>query len=98
MDDLLPALKSYNDIRKHFSREVFQQVMTYIAWHNRLTMTPIVTVPQTLALALLFDGREIDSLHFSSIRELLKETNEGNSTTAECVALATTLKEKLGLN
>lgn len=70
----LQQVKSYNDLRRHFTRDIFQQVMQYIAWQNRLSMTAIVTVPQAIALAQLLEshpGKMIDEFKYAVIKEIL---------------------------
>jgi hypothetical protein len=91
-------MKSYNDLRKHFPRDIFQQVMQYIAWQNRLSMTAIVTLSQALSLAQLLEShpeKMIDEFQYAVIKETLLAHPNIELRTEQIAHLSESLKTAL---
>ena len=57
------TLKSHNDLRALVSPEAFTAAMNFVAWHNRLTMTPMLTTWQALVVAYTHECYHFDFLH-----------------------------------
>lgn len=53
------------------SREVFNSAMQYIAWHNRLQMTPIVTLPQAVCVAFALEETSLDALQYTAVKSFI---------------------------
>ncbi len=91
-------MKSYNDLRKQFPRDIFQQVMQYIAWQNRLSMTAIVTLPQAIALAQLLEshpGKMIDEFQYAVIKETFLNNPNVEQDSDQITQLSEALKSAL---
>lgn len=67
-------LKHYNDIRKLVPNETFKASLSYISWHNRLTMTDMLEVWEALVVSFAFQKKEIDPFLFSRVKEFLSQT------------------------
>ena len=74
MDDV-QKLKSYADLKRHVSPEAFTGAMNYLAWHNRLKMTPMLPVWQALVVAFLCEKKPIDQMLYRGIKTFLDENN-----------------------
>jgi len=75
MDDIR-KLKSYADIRRHVSPAAFTDAMNYLAWHNRLKMTPMLPVWQALVVALFCEKKTIDHMLYRGIKSFLDENGQ----------------------
>lgn len=89
----LAEIRSYHDIKKIVSKEAFLATMTYVAWHNRLTMTPILTVWQAVVLALYYENHPADSLLYNAIKSFWDGTYEANiRTNTQCESFRSKLE------
>lgn len=89
-------IAAYHDLKKLVGKDVFLATMTYIAWHNRLTMTPLLTVRQAIVLALYYETHPSDPLLFTAIKRFWEETaNEPNTSFEACRQQAETLARLL---
>ena len=70
----LSNLRSYADIRKFAPATVFGQAMSFISWHNRLTMTPMLEPWEALVITLAHEQRAIDGMLYTSVKAFLEET------------------------
>lgn len=80
---LISELKHYNDIRRFVPFDVFRTATTYISWHNRLTMTPMLEVWEALVVALVYQRMPIDELMFGAIKAFLGRTSDSIPHTIE---------------
>lgn len=67
-------LKHYNELRKLVSPDTFKAALTYISWHNRLTMTDMLEVWEALVVAYAYEQRPLDELLFPSVKRYLAQT------------------------
>jgi hypothetical protein len=89
-------LKSYSDIRKHVPPAAFVAGMSYISWHNRLSMTDMLETWQALVVTLAFERRSIDGLLFSGVKSFLDTHLQADpQSLAECQTLADQLIKQL---
>lgn len=72
----LNKLRSYSDLRKFVTPEAFSQAMNFIAWHNRLTMTPMLEPWEALVITLVHEERSLDGMFYNSVKTFLEETRE----------------------
>lgn len=70
----LNKLRSYADIRKLADPAAFSRAMNFIAWHNRLTFTPMLEPWEALVVTLMHEQREIDGMFYTSLKTMLEET------------------------
>jgi hypothetical protein len=70
----LSDLRSYADIRKYAPVAVFGQAMSFIAWHNRLAMTPMLEPWEALVITLTYEQRPIDGMFYTAVKAFLEET------------------------
>lgn len=68
----LNKLRSYADIRKFADPEAFSRATNFIAWHNRLTMTPMLEPWEALVVTLMHEERPIDGLFYTGLKTLLE--------------------------
>lgn len=95
MDDV-QKLKSYADLKRHVSPAAFTGAMNYLAWHNRLKMTPMLPVRQALVVAFLCEKKPIDPMLYRGIKSFLDENNkEAPSDIESCRRLADDLAAQL---
>ena len=69
----LPDLKTYYDIRRVADTKAFAAAMTFISWHNRLTMTPMLDVWEALVVTFAYEKRQIDPMLFSGVKSFLEQ-------------------------
>lgn len=69
-------LKSYSDIRKFASPGAFSQAMSYISWHNRLTLTHMLLPWEALVVTLAYEQKSLDTLQYQGIKSFLDSTRE----------------------
>jgi hypothetical protein len=67
-------LRHYNDIRKLVPAGSYRAALSYISWHNRLTMTDMLEVWEALVVAFAFDKKEIDPFLYPRIKAYLAQT------------------------
>ncbi len=92
----LADLRSYHDLGKVLSKPARSQAMAYLAWHNRLTMTPILHPWQALVVGKVAETHTIDTLFYSSIKTFFDSTYEAPvQTIADCDAIARKLETVL---
>lgn len=88
MEDI-GKLKSYADLRRHVSPPAFTAAMNYLAWHNRLKMTPMLPAPQALIVALMAELRQFDHMVYRGIKAFLDENVKAPPTSIDdCRRLA----------
>jgi hypothetical protein len=64
-------LRTYGDIRSFVNPKAFQSAMSYISWHNRLTMTPMLEVWEALIVSLAFEQKPIEPFLFGAVKNFL---------------------------
>ncbi len=69
----LNKLRSYADIRKFADPSAFSRAMSFIAWHNRLTFTPMLEPTEALVVTLMFEQKELDGMFFTALKTMLEE-------------------------
>lgn len=67
-------LKHYNDLRKFVSPPAFTSALSYISWHNRLTMTDMLEVWEALVVAYTFAEKPIEPFLYPRVKEFLAQT------------------------
>ncbi|MDZ4723646.1 MAG: hypothetical protein SGI97_07060 [candidate division Zixibacteria bacterium] len=89
----LSDIKSYHDLKRLFGKESVQAVVRYIAWHNRLTMTPIITVWQAVSMGYFVETRALDLLFYSTVKRFWDgKYGIGITSLEECRAMARELE------
>lgn len=92
----LRTIRAYVDIRGQISPEAFTQTMNFVAWHNRLKMTPALELWKALAIGIACEQRPIDSLQYSAVKRFLgREVTEVPERIEDCRGLAEQLLEHL---
>lgn len=69
----LNKLRSYADIRKFADPAAFSRAMNFIAWHNRLTFTPMLEPTEALVVTLMYEQKELDGMFFTALKTMLEE-------------------------
>jgi hypothetical protein len=69
--DTVVKLRTYSDIKAFVRADAFQAAMSYISWHNRLTMTPMLEVWEALIVSLAYEPRPIDPFAFGAVKSFL---------------------------
>jgi hypothetical protein len=96
MMNIQTQLKSYSDIRKLASPAAFTAAMSYMTWHNRLTMTAMLETWQALVVTLAYEKKSIDGLTFSAVKAFLDSHIEADPQTLDdCRRLADQLLAQL---
>lgn len=67
-------LKHYNDIRKLVPAETFRTALTYISWHNRLTMTDMLEVWEALVVSFALKKKDIEPFLYPRVKDYLAQT------------------------
>jgi hypothetical protein len=85
----LSDLTTYHDLKKIVDRATFTRAMTYVAWHNRLAMTPLLELWQATVITLLFQKQEVSADRYHDVKDfLLFEGRQPPKTMGDCSALA----------
>lgn len=72
----LSDLRSYADIRKYVPSAIFGQAMSFISWHNRLTITPMLEPWEALVVTLAYQQKPLDGMLFTAVKAFLEETRK----------------------
>ncbi len=81
--------KTYSDIRPLVSTAAFQNALAFTSWHNRLSMTPMLEIPQALVVAFACEHHQLDSFLFSAVKTFLDAHRHASMDTIEsCRTLA----------
>ena len=64
----LGKITSYADIRNLVQPEAFTLTMQFLAWHNRLKMTPMMEVWRALAVAYACEQHPLDQLTYRGVK------------------------------
>ena len=54
-------------------RDATYRAMSFIAWHNRLTFTPMLEPTEALVVTLMYEQKELDGMFFTALKTMLEE-------------------------
>ena len=92
----MAKFKSYTDIRSLVSPDAYQNALAFTSWHNRLSMTPMLEIPQALVVALACEQHKLDGFLFSAVKTFLDEHRHAPMDTLEsCRTLAAEMTAQL---
>ncbi len=84
------TFRTYSDIRPFVSPAAYQNALAFTSWHNRLSMTPMLEIPQALVVALACEQHHLDRFLFNAVKTFLDEHQHAPMSTVESCRIVAT--------